>query len=61
MPPSLCSGAGPIASFGQILVQTWQSTQVSEIEAFFSFFSGTIEMALRGQTSIHKPHPIQIS
>jgi hypothetical protein len=31
---------------------------MSEMEAFFS---GAIEMAWRGQTSMHKPHPVQVS
>jgi hypothetical protein len=26
-----------------------------------AFFSGAIEMAWRGQTSMHKPHPVQVS
>lgn len=57
-PPSFGSVAGAIAPFGQTLVHAAQSTQISEIEAFFS---GEMETAPRGQTSTHKPHPTQVS
>ncbi len=59
-PPSFGSADTPIAPFGQTLVHAEQSTQISEIEAFF-LPSFSKETAPRGQTSTHSPHPTQVS
>ncbi len=59
-PPLFWSVPGRRASLGQTFVQALQSTQISEIEAFF-FFPGTRDTAPTGHASSHNPHPIQVS